>query len=408
MAKKELKKLTREERIQKICETVNKGQFGGENKDAVTYLGSREVKKIGRFCTGSPDLDAALGGGLPVGRFIELFGAESSGKTTLCYHIMKEFQKAYPEDEIALIDSEYAFDEVYAEQIGLNTKYLIVNQPEHGEQAMNVMGQLITLGTRLIIVDSVAGLTTKAEMEGEYGASHVAQLARLMSNSLKKLAQAAGRTETTIIFTNQMRDKIGVTYGDKSTTPGGNALKFYASVRINLRRMDSETETVNGQKVRISNRVRAEVKKNKTAPPFRSADFHITFGIGIDEVGAFFTSAITKGIIDKKGAWFSYDGENLGQGQVASIEAVRNNEILWESIKNAVLSCTDEEAETETETETEEPESPEEKPKAPIKKPSISKSKEGTKASDSVVEKVAVEDDDFDDLLDDDVEVDDV
>jgi recombination protein RecA len=387
MAKKE-KTITREDRIKNICDSINQGKFGGENKDAVTYLGSREVKEIERFSTGSPDLDAALGGGLPKGRFIELFGAESSGKTTLCYHMIKEFQKAFPEDEIALIDSEYAFDEAYAEKIGVDTRYIIVNQPECGEQAMNIMEELIVQGgVRLIIVDSVAALTTRAEIEGEHGKDHMAQLARLMSNSLKKLAAASGRTGTTIVFTNQIREKIGVTYGETKTTPGGHALKFYASIRINLRRMDSEKEKINGEEVRISNRVRAEVKKNKTAPPFRSADFHITFGIGIDAVTAYFMAAVNRKILEKKGAWFSYDDSNLGQGKSASINKLREDEELYAEIVEAVNSWKPPERTGSA------------KDAKDIKRPSMSKNSP---------ERVAVEDDFSEDVLEVPVEVEDV
>jgi recombination protein RecA len=365
MAKKE-KTITREDRIKNICDSINQGKFGGENKDAVTYLGSREVKEIERFSTGSPDLDAALGGGLPKGRFIELFGAESSGKTTLCYHMIKEFH----------------------EKIGVDTRYIIVNQPECGEQAMNIMEELIVQGgVRLIIVDSVAALTTRAEIEGEHGKDHMAQLARLMSNSLKKLAAASGRTGTTIVFTNQIREKIGVTYGETKTTPGGHALKFYASIRINLRRMDSEKEKINGEEVRISNRVRAEVKKNKTAPPFRSADFHITFGIGIDAVTAYFMAAVNRKILEKKGAWFSYDDSNLGQGKSASINKLREDEELYAEIVEAVNSWKPPERTGSA------------KDAKDIKRPSMSKNSP---------ERVAVEDDFSEDVLEVPVEVEDV
>ena len=255
--------LSREARIAKMCETINKGEHGGTNKDAMTWLGSREVKKLGRFSSGDPELDAALGGGWPIGRFIEIYGPESGGKSTLCLHAIAEFQKLFPDDDVALIDTEYSFDEEYAAALGVNTRWLMVHQPDNGTQALNVLEELIKLGVRLIIVDSVAALTTKEEMEGDLGDAQVAEQARLMSRALRRLTGEAGKRQTTVLWTNQLREKIGVTYGDTTTTPAGRALKHYASIRVGVRRVATEKEIVDGVKVAIANETKADVKKNK-------------------------------------------------------------------------------------------------------------------------------------------------
>lgn len=253
----------REKRIQNICKTINNGDFGGKDKNAVTFLGSRDIIPMERFPTGCAALDDAIGGGYPRGRFVEIFGPESGGKTTACYHSIAEFQKAYPDEDVAFIDTEYAFDEEYAAAIGVNTKYMLVCQPDSGEQALNVLKQLINLGTGLIIVDSVAALTTKAELEGDLGDKFMAEQARLMSQSLRQLAAIAGRNKATVIWTNQVREKIGVLYGNPETTPAGRALRHYASIRIRISKLEVVKEEVEGNKIAVSTKVRADPQKNK-------------------------------------------------------------------------------------------------------------------------------------------------
>lgn len=329
-------KMSREERLSKMCETINKGEFGGERKDAVTWLGSRQSQSIERFSSGDQDINDALGGGWPKGRFIEIYGPESGGKSTLCLHAIAEFQRKYPEDDVALIDTEYSFDEDYAIALGVNTKYLLVHQPDDGNQALNVLEQLIKLGVGLIVVDSVAALTSKNEMEGNLGDDQVAEQARLMSRSLRRLTAEAGKRRVTVFWTNQMREKIGINYGDKTTTPAGRALKHYASIRCGVRRVATETETIDGQKVAIASQTRLDVKKNKTAPPFRSADFFITYGRGIDPVVSMFDAAIKRGVVKKKGAWFSYGEDNLAQGRYNALQELYSDEDLFKRIKDDV------------------------------------------------------------------------
>jgi len=257
----ESKKMTRQQRIEKMCETINKGPYGGAAKDAVTYLGSREVITLERFSSGSPEIDRALGGGWPRGRFIELYGPESGGKSTCCLHAIAEHQAKYPEDDVALIDTEYSFDEENAKALGVDTRWLIVHQPDNGTQALNVLEQLIKLGISLIIVDSVAALTTESELEGNLGDAQVAEQARLMSPALRRLTTEAGKRKTTVFWTNQMREKIGVTYGDKTTTPAGRALKHYASIRCAIRRVGTAKEKVDGEEV-ASGQLTAALKKD--------------------------------------------------------------------------------------------------------------------------------------------------
>lgn len=333
MAKKEM---TREDRVSKICSQINKGDFGGEDNNAVMFLGSRERIPMERFPSGDQSLDRALGGGWPKGRFSEIYGPESGGKSTLCLHAIAEFQKKFPDDDIALIDAEYSFDEEYAVALGVNTRYLIVHQPDNGQQALNVLKQLIQLGIGLIIVDSVAALTTKAEVEGDLGDDQVAQQARLMSSSLRLLTGEAGKRGCTVLWTNQLREKIGVSYGDKTTTPAGRALKHYASIRCSVRRIGTEKETVDGEKIAIANRTRVDVKKNKTFPPYRTAEFFIVYGRGIDPVISLFDEALRLKVISKRGAWFSYGEENIGQGRYNTIEFLREDNGVLDKIKEDV------------------------------------------------------------------------
>ena len=256
-----------EKRLSEICSAINNGMFGGEGHDAVTYLGEEEIQTIERFSSGSIDLDEALGGGWPKGRFIEIFGPESGGKTTLVLHAIAEHQKKYPDEIVALVDSEYSFDADYAAKLGVNVRRLIVTQPTSGQQALNIMRQLIQKGVKCLVVDSVAALTTREELEGDLGDVQVADQARMMSRALRTLTTEAGTRKATILFTNQVRDKIGIAYGEKTTTPAGRALKHYASIRVHVCRIGHVKEKIDGEDVIVSARTKAEVKKNKTAPP---------------------------------------------------------------------------------------------------------------------------------------------
>jgi recombination protein RecA len=336
MAKATSEVLSREDRIAKICETINKGSFGGENKDAVTWLGSRDVVLLERFPSGDHELDKALGGGWPKGRFVEIYGPEAGGKSTMCLHAIAEHQKKYPNEDVALIDLEFSFDESYAIALGVNTKWLIVHQPDSGEQALNVLSQLIQLGVGLIVFDSVAALTTKNELEGDFGDDHVAVQARLMSQSLRRLTAEAGKKQATVFWTNQMREKIGISYGDKTTTPAGRALKHYASIRCSIRKISTQKETINGEEVCIANEVGVDVKKNKTAAPFRSVKFFIVFGRGIDPVISVFDAAVKSKIIEKRGAWFSFEGEQLGQGRANIITLLQENKELFNRVRDKI------------------------------------------------------------------------
>lgn len=345
----------RDLRLREICNAINKGAFGGENHDAVVYLGSADVSPITRFPSGCLDLDEALGGGWPKGRFIEVFGPEAGGKTTIVLHALAEYQKAFSDDDTALIDSEYSFDEEYAKALGVDMRYLIVNQPESGEQALNVMSQLIQLGVKLVVVDSVAALTPKSELEGDVGeGSGMAEQARIMSKALRRLTIEAGSRDVTIFWTNQIREKLNVVYGDKTTTPAGRALKHYASIRLKIDRIATIREKIDGEDVAVSNRTKAEVKKNKTAAPFKVAEFYITYGHGIDSVAAILDAAIARGVIEKRGSWFSFEGEQIGQGRAESLELMRTDSKFTEKIVKAL----DQTAEESKPVESAEPSSP--------------------------------------------------
>lgn len=333
---KETKVLTREERLAEMCKRINNDKFGGKDKDAITFLGSNDAVPLERWTSGNPDLDDALGGGWPKGRMIELYGGESGGKTTIALHAIAEHQKKYPDQEIALIDTEYSFDSLYAEALGVDTRYLIVNQPESGEQALNIVLQLVQNGVGLIIVDSVAGLTTKNELEGDMGDTHMAEQARLMSPSLRRLVSECGSRDCTVIWTNQIRDKIGVTYGEKSTTPGGHALKFYASIRCQVRKVTTVREKVDGEEEAVANEVSIETKKNKTAPPFRKATVYIVFGKGMDPIIGIVDNAFKHGILTKKGAWCYFNGVQISQGRGQLIELLTKDRAKLEEISKCV------------------------------------------------------------------------
>ncbi len=283
-------------------------QFG---KGAVMRLGDQQAIDIDAVSTGSLGLDIALGiGGLPRGRIVEIYGPESSGKTTLTLHVVAEAQKLG--GTAAFIDAEHALDPQYAEKLGVNVEELLVSQPDTGEQALEIADMLVRSGAvDVIVVDSVAALTPKAEIEGEMGDSHVGLQARLMSQALRKLTANIKRSNTLVIFINQIRMKIGVMFGNPETTTGGNALKFYSSVRLDIRRIGAIKK---GDEV-LGNETRVKVVKNKVAPPFKQVEFEILYGEGISREGELIDLGVKQGLIDKSGAWYSYNGERIGQGK---------------------------------------------------------------------------------------------
>jgi len=293
-------------------------QFG---EGSLMKLGSDQIRKIPSISTGALSIDLALGiGGVPKGRVIEIYGPESSGKTTLSLHIAAEAQKAG--GVAAFIDAEHALDPIYASALGVDVDELLVSQPDTGEQALEIANMLIdSEGVDVVVIDSVAALVPQAEIDGEMGQSHVGLQARLMSQALRKLTSSINKTQTTVIFINQIREKIGVMWGSPETTSGGRALKFYASVRIDIRRI----ETLKIGAEMIGNRVRAKIVKNKVAPPFKEAQFDIMFGQGISREGSLLDVGVDHGIVRKAGAWFTYDEIQLGQGKENSKRFLREN-----------------------------------------------------------------------------------
>jgi recombination protein RecA len=300
-------------------------QFG---KGAVMRMNDHAQVSVGAVSTGSVALDLALGiGGLPRGRIVEIFGPESSGKTTLVYHVIAEAQRRG--GICAFIDAEHAMDPQYARRIGVNIEDLLVSQPDNGEQALEIAELLIRSGALSVVaVDSVAALTPRAEIEGEMGDSHVGLQARLMSQALRKLAGTLNRTETIAIFTNQLREKIGVMFGNPETTPGGRALKFYSSVRLDIRRIETLKEGVEA----IGNRVRVKVVKNKVAPPFKQAEFDIIYGQGISWEGTVLDAALERKVVQKSGSYFSFDDERLGQGRQNATAFLREHPDVTEKM----------------------------------------------------------------------------
>lgn len=302
-------------------------------KGTVMRMGDTAVDEgVGVIPTGSLGLDIALGvGGYPRGRIIEIYGPESSGKTTLTLHAIAEAQKAG--GIAAFIDAEHAFDRFYAEKLGVDVENLIISQPDNGEQALEIADNLIRSGAiDIIVIDSVAALTPKAEIEGEMGDSKMGLQARLMSQALRKLTATINKTKCTCIFINQLREKIGVMFGNPETTTGGNALKFYASVRLDIRRVSQ----IKAGDEATGNHVRVKVVKNKVAPPFRQAEFDIMFGEGISKVGEILDVGVEKGIVQKSGSWYSYNDNKLGQGRDAVKDLLRDNPELSEELENAI------------------------------------------------------------------------
>ncbi len=306
-------------------------QFG---KGAIMKMGKKETsERIPTISTGCLGLDIALGiGGIPKGRIIEIFGPESSGKTTLTLHIASEAQKIG--GTVAFIDAEHALDTTYAAKLGLDIPSMLISQPDSGEQALEITDMLVRSGAvDLLIVDSVAALTPRAELEGDMGDSHMGLQARLMSQALRKLTASISRSNCTVIFINQLRMKIGVMFGNPETTTGGNALKFYSSVRIDIRKTGAIKD---GDEV-IGNRTRVKIVKNKVAPPFRQVEFDIMYGEGISKLGDLLDLAVQHGIIKKAGAWFSYNENKVGQGRENSKVYLQENPALAEEIKQQVL-----------------------------------------------------------------------
>jgi len=311
--------------IDKLEKTYGKG--------AVMKLSDEKVVDLPSIPTGSLGLDIALGiGGVPRGRIVEIYGPESSGKTTLTMHCIAEAQKNG--GLAAFIDAEHAFDKVYAEKLGIDTENLLISQPDNGEQALEIAEHLIRSGAiDIIVIDSVAALVPKGELEGEMGDSKMGLQARLMSQALRKLTGAINKTGCTCIFINQLREKIGVMFGNPETTTGGNALKFYSSVRLDIRRIGQIKESADNV---LGNRTRVKVVKNKVAPPFKIVEFDIMYGRGISKSGEILDLGVEYGIVKKAGSWFSYNGEKLGQGRDAVKSLIEDNPELAEELENKI------------------------------------------------------------------------
>ncbi len=307
-------------------------QFG---KGSIMKMGENAHMKIEAISTGAMSLDLALGvGGFPRGRVIEVFGPESSGKSTLAMHVVAEAQRNG--GICAYIDAEHAMDPVYAKAIGVDIDELLISQPDNGEQALEIADMLVRSGgLDVLVIDSVAALTPRAEIEGEMGDAHIGLQARLMSQALRKLTSNLNKSSTIAIFINQLREKIGVMYGSPEVTPGGRALKFYASVRIDIRKIEAIKD---GAEI-VGSRTRAKVVKNKCAPPFRQAEFDIMYGLGISREGSLLDVGVETGIIKKSGAWYTYDGEQLGQGREKAKEFISNNPGLMAELDEKVRSA---------------------------------------------------------------------
>jgi len=327
----EAQKLEKLKILQSTMEKIEKN-YG---KGAVMKLGDRATEKVDVISTGSINLDAALGvGGFPKGRIVEIFGPESSGKTTLAIHAIAECQKNG--GIAAFIDAEHAFDSFYAKKLGVDVDNLFVSQPDNGEQALEIADNLIRSGAiDIIVVDSVAALTPKAEIDGEMGDSKVGLQARLMSQAMRKLTSTISKTNCCCIFINQLREKIGVMFGNPETTTGGNALKFYASVRVDIRRI----QAIKDGDQNIGNRVKVKIVKNKVAPPFRTCEFDLMFGEGISKLGEIIDLGVEQNVLKKSGSWFSYGDTKLAQGREALKQVLRDNPELCDELEDKVRAA---------------------------------------------------------------------
>lgn len=304
-------------------------------KGTIMKLGENTKMNVSAVSTGSISLDLALGiGGVPKGRIIEIYGPESSGKTTVALHVVAEVQKL--QGEAAFIDAEHALDPVYAKQLGVDINNLLVSQPDSGEQALEIAEALVHSGAiDVIVIDSVAALTPQQEIDGDMGASHVGLQARLMSQAMRKLSAAISKSNCVVIFINQLREKVGIAYGNPEVTPGGRALKFYASVRIEIRK----GETLKSGNEIYGNHVRCKVVKNKVAPPFKTAEFDILYGKGISKVSELIDMGTVLGIVEKSGSWFSYDGQRIGQGREKAIAFLEENADIAAAIEEKVRAA---------------------------------------------------------------------
>lgn len=322
-----------QEKLKALKATIDKidKDYG---KGTIMRMGDNKIVDIPAISTGSIALDYALGiGGLPKGRVIEIYGPESSGKTTLAIHAMAEAQKNG--GIAAFVDAEHAFDRFYAESLGVDTENLLISQPDNGEQALEITDHLVRSGAvDIVVVDSVAALTPKAEIEGDMGDSRMGLQARLMSQALRKLTSSINKTNTVVIFINQLREKIGVMFGNPETTTGGNALKFYASIRIDIRKIG---QIKNGDEV-VGNKTRVKIVKNKVAPPFRKAEFDIMFGEGISKIGEIIDLGVEYDIVKKSGSWFSYGENKLGQGRDVVKSLLKDNPELTAEIHNKIVA----------------------------------------------------------------------
>ena len=310
--------------IDSIVKNLQK-EFG---KESATYLGSNEIVAIPRFTSKCTGLDVAMGGGYPQGKIIEIYGEESTGKSTVCYHAIGSAQKEL-QGPAALIDVEYGFDPAYAKILGIDVEKMIISQPDDGTEALNILLRMIELGVKVIVVDSVAALIPKEEADAGLEANQMGVHARLMSKALKKVTKACGSKGATVLFTNQTRTKIGIVYGSPETTPGGKALKFYASIRMKLSKVGINKEGED----KVSVKIKAQIVKNKTAVPFKETIFTIRFGQGIDELEALIDSAVEMNIIEKKGSWYSYKGENISQGTTELRKFLETTPEILEKIK---------------------------------------------------------------------------
>ena len=303
-------------------------------KGSVMRLGEREVVDIDTISSGSLSLDVALGiGGLPKGRIVEIYGPESSGKTTLALHVIAEAQKV--SGTCAFIDAEHALDPVYAKKLGVNTDEMLISQPDNGEQALEIADTLVNSNAiDVLVVDSVAALVPRAEIEGDMGDSHMGLHARLMSQALRKLTGSIARSQCLVIFINQIRQKIGVMFGNPETTTGGNALKFYASVRMDIRRIGA----IKDRDEVVGNQTRVKIDKNKLAPPFKTVEFDIMYGEGISKTGEILDLASSRGLVEKSGAWYSFNGDRIGQGRENAKNFLKDNPEVAQKIEKEIRS----------------------------------------------------------------------